>query len=299
MNISTDRIVIRACAKVNLSLSVGAPTEPSGFHPICSWMHAIGLYDTVEICRAQSDQDSEYSIGWARSEHDDEPVDWAISDDLGVRAHKLVEERVGHRLAVKIRISKSIPAGGGLGGGSSDAAGVLMGMNELFHLDLDQTALVELAMNLGSDIPFFIDPGFSIPRSAIVQGMGEKITRLDATHAGTPITLILPGFGCHTGQVYGAFDSLIESDHQLRHEDIETLATKSAIDEDGLFNDLASAAVEIAPELDEIRTTLQRVIGKPVHVSGSGSTVFVIGSVEPGLIEKVCPSCSVVQIRLC
>ena len=239
----------RAYAKVNLALGVGRGEGSDGLHRICSWMHSIELCDEIEISVLAPGQESEYSIGWAQSIGADQPVEWTIEQDLGVRAHKVVEEHMGKQLPVRIRISKSIPAGGGLGGGSADASGVLRGLNELFGLGLEQHTLVELAMKLGSDIPFFLDGDRAMPRPAIVEGFGDQITRNASDHTGVALTLIVPKFGCHTGKVYGVFDELVEGTHELGSDRIRSLTTLDSIDASMLFNDLTSAAYSVAPEL--------------------------------------------------
>ncbi len=292
-------LTLRAHAKVNLALAIGKASTPGGLHRICSWMHAIELSDRIEIRPLSKGQESVYAIGWAQPNKPDEPVDWDVEQDLAAGAHKLLEAHVGHQLGAAIRVSKSIPAGGGLGGGSSDAASVLMGINTLFDLQLDQTTLIGLAMELGSDIPFFLDPGKQIPRAAIVEGFGDTITRVETNCSGEPITLIFPGFGCHTGRVYQAFDAQANADHAMDAAKVKMLASERRVNPHGLLNDLASAAMKVAPELGEIQCALQSTLGEPVHVSGSGSTLFVLGSVEPDQIAQVCPGCSIVQTRLC
>jgi len=185
-----DILLIRAHAKVNLALAVDRVNE-SGLHPICSWMHGVELHDEIEIRRVPDGRESKYAIGWKQANSDDLPVAWDQSTDLSVRAHILVETYVGRSLGVQLRVSKAIPAGGGLGGGSSDAAGVLMGLNTLFALGLDQQTLAGLAMSLGSDVPFFIDGGidsvYPSPRPALVRGVGGSVERVECRHAGTAI----------------------------------------------------------------------------------------------------------------
>ena len=298
-------LTLRAYAKVNLALAIGKGDEPGRLHPICSWMHAIELWDEIEIrwlCEHEN-QASIYALGWKQSAGEDKPVEWDQDSDLAVRAHKQIEAHVGRKLSVQMRVSKSIPAGGGLGGGSSDGAAVLMGLNELFNLGLDHATLIGLAMEIGSDVPFFLDEPDQIPRPAIVQGMGEKITRLEPIHAGIPITLILPGFGCHTGEVYRAFDESVSPDHVFRDAQVHNLAQSSALDMDGLFNDLAAPACAVGVGLGELKEQIERAIGRAVHVSGSGSTLFVIGPPEPGLIARkvgeLAPGCFVRETRLC
>lgn len=287
MNPSINSLRTRVYAKVNLALAVGKMIPSIGgqggeLHPICSWMYSINLADEVEIRRLGGGQSSSYAIGWASGHsfnEPDKPVEWSLDQDLAVRMHRSVEEHIGKRLPVKIRVSKSIPAGGGLGGGSADAAGVLMGLNDLFNLEMGLKELVTVAMKLGSDIPFFIDPGHPIPRPAIVEGVGDQITRLGRVHEGTPIMLFFPNFGCNTGEVYRAFDAIVGCentdvfDSALVHE----LASHTLHYESRLFNDLAPPAIKVQPMLGEIREALQDRFGGVVHISGSGSTLFAFG----------------------
>lgn len=297
-NAHGDVFRTRVHAKVNLVLGVGRVDEATGLHPICSWMHAIDLCDEIEICKLDGEQESNYTVGWAHNDSVDTPVEWAIGNDLGVRVHEVVEEHVGRRLPINLRVSKSIPAGGGLGGGSADGAGVLMGLNELFDLQFDYPTLVKLAMKLGSDIPYFLDPGYLVPRPAIVQGFGNQISRVSTDHVGTPITLIMPGFGCHTGKVYQAFDAMVDVGHTLDTDRVRNIASQGSIDDSSWFNDLAEPAAKVAPELGIVQDAFQKAIDRTVHVSGSGSTLFLVGELDPSLIDQVCPACSVVQTRL-
>jgi 4-diphosphocytidyl-2-C-methyl-D-erythritol kinase len=303
-NHSIRTLTRRAYAKVNLALAVGrvSGVDGGGLHPICSWMHALELWDEIEIRRLCENQESIYALGWKQSEGEDKPVEWDQDSDLAVRAHKLIEAHVGRKLGVQIRVSKSIPAGGGLGGGSSDGAAVLMGLDELFRLRLDHAAIVGLAMELGSDVPFFLDPKRSIPRPAMVQGVGDQITRLKPNLQGTPITLILPGFGCPTGRVFHIFDEQVSPGHRCDSQRVAELIQQESIDEDALFNDLESASCCVDGRLGALKDAIGRAIGRSVHVSGSGSTLFVIGSIGPAesaLIVESTPGCRVVGARLC
>tara|TARA_R110002073_G_scaffold118918_1_gene258447 strand:+ start:321415 stop:322305 length:891 start_codon:yes stop_codon:yes gene_type:complete len=283
MNDSFPCYQTRAYAKVNLALAVGTVDADSGLHPICSWMHAIDLYDRITIQALETDQESRYQIVWGDGD-ESHPVEWSTAQDLAFCAHKLVEAKVGRALPVDLRIEKQIPAGGGLGGGSADAAAVLCGLNTLFELGLSQDELCKIAGSLGSDIPFFIDESRDIVRPAIVEGVGDRITRLISDHAGVPITLFLPDFGCPTGKVYKAFDSC--SRHQIDAQRVRLLVQSLQIDEHGLFNDLGLPAIDVVPELGEIKERIEHLVEQPVHVSGSGSTLFVIGEVDSGIVNR-------------
>ncbi len=282
-----------AHAKVNLALAVDRVDASRGMHPICSWMHAIDLCDEVEITQRSAGSGSGYSIVWASGTGEDEPVAWEPEGDLVCRAHRAVESMVGRGLDVQIRVRKSIPAGGGLGGGSADAAGVLVGLHELFDLKLTREQLVGIALGLGSDIPFFVDgldAGRLIPRPAIVEGVGDRITRLEQRFDGAPLTLVVPSFGCHTGKVYGAFDELVANEPGLvfREDRVRTIARSGELNASALFNDLAPAAERVSPELVGLRRSISAMLDHvPVHVSGSGSTLFVLGDVDEGIARDI------------
>ena len=295
-----QRISARAYAKLNLALAIGpAVDDPAsrshGYHPICSYMHAIELHDTIEIERASS---TEYDIAWLSEKGSADPVGWALESDLGVRAHRAMEALAGTALPCAIRVRKAIPAGGGLGGGSSDAASVLLGLNELFGLGLGRERLVSIAMTLGSDIAFFVDPGFTPPRPAIVEGFGERIERLNERREGTEVTLIFPPFGCATGAVYGAFDAVCDRDAPDERP-ARAFAGESPVGDEMIVNDLFEAACATTPRLREVRDALASGLGRAVHLSGSGSTLFVLGRVEAGRVHEVAPDCRVVHTRLC
>ncbi|MDF1809655.1 MAG: hypothetical protein P1U42_08165 [Phycisphaerales bacterium] len=295
MSSSIDMYESVVYAKVNLVLSVGEQIQSDehqvrGMHPICSWMHSINLCDQIQIQRLDLGSDSRYSVLWSRRADIDgnkirvqhESVEWSIDDDLGVRAHKLLESTLDRTLPIELNIIKNIPAGGGLGGGSANAAGVLVGLNSLFELGMTETELMKLGSLLGSDVPYFIDLEHPIPRPAIVEGTGEQITRLERNQEGKPITLFFMSFGCSTAQVYQVFDEMEHErmKHDVDQELVRSVALSSEFDSSTLFNDLSSASISVAPDLGLIKDELTTLIGSPVHVSGSGSTLFCIDCIR-------------------
>ncbi len=261
---------LRAHAKINLALAV-APPDPEGMHPIASWMAPIDLADELELTRLPEGHPTTITVRWATGH----PVDWPIDHDLTHRAHAALEATLDTTLPVRITVTKSIPAGGGVGGGSADAAAVLRGLNALFALDLPASRLRTIARTLGSDIPFFIDdalPPGDPPRPALVTGLGDRIERLPRiTH---DLVLLLPPFGCPTGEVYRAFDRL--PPRPLRADAVTALARAATLDTHALFNDLTPAAEAIRPELTDLRARAATIAQSPVHLSGSGSTLFTI-----------------------
>jgi 4-diphosphocytidyl-2-C-methyl-D-erythritol kinase len=257
-------------AKVNLALSVSPPIE-GGMHGISSWMVTTAFGDELEVKRLPADRPSRFSIDWHEDARRRTDIDWPIRKDLAVRAHALLEQKLGCALPIQLRLKKRIPIGGGLGGGSSNAAAMLRALDALFDLRLRAEYLEAIARELGSDVPFLVRGG-----SALVEGTGERLARvaMPLVH----LVLVFPSVACPTGPVYRAFDRL-RPDARLDAPRVRALvdaADTGALRADMPFNDLADAACEVAPALAELRARVERIAQSPVHVSGSGSTLFVV-----------------------
>ena len=268
-----------APAKLNLALSVGKP-DAGGMHPISSWMVTVDLHDELEIEALEEGSMSLYAILWHREARRRTDIDWSITKDLTVRAHQRLEAHVGRALPVKLRLEKRIPVGGGLGGGSSDAAAMLRGLDTLFGLGLSDATLAEIARPLGSDVPFLVRGG-----SAVVEGLGERLTPMPLP-SDTHLVLLLPDVSCPTGPVYRSFDAL-RPDAALQGTRVRAMAERGgAPAPHEPFNDLAEPAMEVAPRLRGEREEIEDLVSRPVHVSGSGSTLFFManGPVEAELL---------------
>jgi len=264
-----EKVTAQAPAKLNLALAVG-PREKGGMHPICSWMITVDLYDELEVTRLEADRFSRYAVLWHEDARRRSDIDWSIRNDLAVRAHLALEDRVRRRLPVQLKLEKRIPVGGGLGGGSSDAAAMLHAINELFELALADDELAEIATPLGSDIPFLVHGG-----SAIVEGLGNRLARHDRT---PPVHAVLafPEASCPTARVYSLFDEVAAEPWRGDAVHALTAAMPQPPPADGLFNDLTRAAIRAAPQLEEHLARLSEVAERPAHLSGSGSSLFVI-----------------------
>jgi 4-diphosphocytidyl-2-C-methyl-D-erythritol kinase len=288
------RSVERKCyAKINLALAVGLPiastASDAGLHPIHSWMCSIGLHDSISIRRLSTNHST-----YVRVLENGPPVPWPEDEDLAVRAHQALENHLGQRLPINLHLRKAIPAGGGLGGGSSDAAGVLLGLRDLFELDLSTQTMRTIAASLGSDIPFFIDDS-PIPRPAIVSGTGNAIERKPGLDA--RVLLIIPPFDCHTGQVYRAFDRLGlggSFDDSRRGIDLAVERT----DLSALGNDLYQSACAVRPNLADLRDRIEQACPERVHLSGSGSTLFMLNAnTAAEALEQIAPGCRVISTQ--
>ena len=280
-----NTIFIQAPAKVNLALAVGraepAPSSDSpsnSLHPICSWMVGVSLYDDLTLTALEADRFSRYSIDWHEEALRRSDIDWSITKDLAVRAHLLLEEIFGKALPVQLRLQKRIPVGGGLGGGSSDAAAMLIGCNRLFDLGLSDDELINVASRIGSDVPFFIEA-----KSAIVEGFGEQISKQPVPEE-LHLVLCFPEEVSNTGEVYRQFDEVGNGDStavvdlSTARQTVHHLCNNNSIagQRDAFFNDLAEAAYQQYPALRSHKDRLHELTELPVHMSGSGSTLFLV-----------------------
>lgn len=286
-----------AHAKLNLALAVSPPIdsgERAGWHEITSWFVSVSLHDTLSVTRLEEDRLSRYAILWASDAARATPIDWSITRDLAVRAHRSLEERAGGALPVQMKLEKRIPVGGGLGGGSSNGASMLLATRALFPESTSEADLCALAGALGSDVSFFLDANGSSDeapaRPALVEGFGDRVERLDrvksASGGAVSAVLIFPDIACPTPAVYRAFDAIDPQtlaaqsgpgSYKQRATRVREAARAGIVDPDALFNDLAPAAQAVAASLAELRVRLSGLTGLQTFVTGSGSTLFQIG----------------------
>jgi 4-diphosphocytidyl-2-C-methyl-D-erythritol kinase len=296
---SDDSLVLHAPAKLNLALAVEAPqpagTPRAGWHRIASWMHPVALGGSVSLRKAGT---LSISMDWSAQVPWKSPIDWPLGSDLVVRAHKLMEAQAGRRLAVSIVVTKGTPVGGGMGGGSSEAAATLAGLNQLFGLGISPEQLAELAGKLGSDVAFFLPDERGGHRAAVVSGFGDQIERVPGRQSG--VVLVVPRFGCSTPAVYKAFDRAVPGEFAAQR--VREMAM-AAPDPEALFNDLTQAACVVEPRIAGLMKAVERVAQRPVHMTGSGSVLFVLCKLddEVGLAEEIeqgCPGVWVAPTRL-
>lgn len=249
---------IEAPAKLNLGLRI-FPRRPDGFHDIESWFVPLALTDSLTIT-----EDPTLRISLTDAPAD---VDTSPQHNLVGRAAALLAQAGGIAPNCHIHLHKRIPTGGGLGGGSSDAAATLVALNQAWRLHLPTDDLRSLASQLGSDVPFFISSA-----SAICRGRGELLTPLPRTNPLFAV-LYLPPQGVATKAVYEQFDTMPPP--AKNHVPFAAIANAGALEiAQHIQNDLAPAAYAVAPWLGELQQRLQQATGTPVHLSGSGSTLF-------------------------
>ena len=263
----SECVRILAPAKVNLALAVG-PLEPEcGLHPVASWMRTVDFSDQLELKKLPEGSFSRFATVWSEDAPRPTDIDWPLARDLAFRAHQAMESHVGRSLPVQSLLTKRIPVGSGLGGGSSNAAAMLRGLETLFELSLDEEAFVSIAASLGSDVPFFLLGG-----DALVSGFGEKCVPTNCERF-PALVLVFPETECPTGEIFDAFDEQAAED--FAPERLDEVLQSSDRDGDDLFNDLLRAAETVEPNLIECRVALKPLAERTVHLTGSGSTLFI------------------------
>ncbi|HEY2614108.1 MAG TPA: 4-(cytidine 5'-diphospho)-2-C-methyl-D-erythritol kinase [Chthoniobacterales bacterium] len=241
-----------APAKINLSLQIKGVRE-DGFHEIETLMAPISLADRLIIERAGDKSEIEFSC--------DDPSLPADENNLVVRAANLFRQENDIAGGMRIALQKKIPHGAGLGGGSSDAASTLLGLNELFGTGLSQKDLIALGAEIGSDVPFFI-----LQSPALCRGRGELV-RPVTLQSNFRLLLLKPDFGVTTAWAYGKWKSSRElSDVDYAPQEFSGIR---------FMNDLERAVFEKFIVLSYLKTWLrfQPEVGAAL-LSGSGSTVF-------------------------
>lgn len=254
-----------APAKINLYLKVMGK-RPDGYHQIETVMQTVSLYDILTI--------EPFSRG-IKFFCDNSALE---KDNLILRAVKLLEKFNRKRKGAKIILKKNIPIGGGLGGGSSDAACVLKALNRLWELNLSENLLFSLAKKVGADVPFFLRGGY-----AYAFGIGEKVY----PYPSSPnywVVLVNPGFPVFSKEVYSDYDRL----HLTRKRNFNKIknckvfwgnfCTSKGIAKN-LFNHLEEVVFRRYPEIRRIKETLISFGAEGALMSGSGATAF-------GLVES-------------
>lgn len=271
-------MVCFAHAKINWSLAVSGRRE-DGYHLLDTLMQTISVFDTLSFAPAE-----------ALTLETEGDIKVPGADNLVLRAARLLREALGVQKGAAIRLTKRIPAGAGLGGGSADAAAALHGLNALWALGLSTEALARLGARLGADIPFCLTGGF-----ARVQGIGERVLPLPDTEP-YHLALIWPGQALSTPAVFSAYDrqedrggsSSVCGAHVKLSRGQEILRERPALDrlqtallahdlpavQGNAGNALQPVAVRILPEIQACLAALVRAGARASVMTGSGSAVF-------------------------
>lgn len=287
---STGRLVLEAPAKINLRLRV-VRRRPDGFHEIDTRMVPLELADRLVIDRRAADgRGLDFGLVGEPAGHEEIPVD---ETNLVVRAVRAVEGAAGRALDVTIRLDKRIPSGAGLGGGSSDAAAALEGLDRLFELGIGLDRLAALAGGIGADVPFFLHHG-----PCDCRGIGEVIEPLGPDVVPElELLLVKPWFGVPTPWAYQAWAGAPPLAGIDESPQVFPWGT--------MVNDLERPVFRKFLLLAEIKQWLRDQVGvEGALMSGSGSTVFaVLGegidaqALERAVVERYGSGTTVIRTR--
>ncbi len=251
---------LKACAKINLFLEV-VSRRPDGYHELVTVFQAIDLHDEIEL----SPHENKITLTCSDPSL---PVD---SKNLAYRAAELLKEDSNTKIGVSIHLQKNIPSGAGLGGGSSDAATVLVGCNKLWNLNYTPEQLEKLGAQLGMDVPFFIQGG-----TALGVDRGETIKERFKSPT-LSLVLVYPNLSVSTKKVYETLDAkpiknIRTADNMIQaiHSNNPELITNQ------LYNRLEEVTFSLHPEIKTLKQELIALGCLNAMMSGSGSAVFGI-----------------------
>jgi 4-diphosphocytidyl-2-C-methyl-D-erythritol kinase len=257
---------VSAPAKINLFLRVLGRRD-DGYHNLETLFQEIDLSDELLL------RETNFETSLEVPGH----VDLENRENLVIKALKWIENRIGRRLSVAIRLNKRIPSAAGLGGGSSDAAATLKGIGSLFELDLGPEDLAEAAMSLGADVPFFLTGG-----AAVGEGVGERLTAVDLP-TDYELLLVNPGFPVSTAAIFREFSKSLTANTREGRLWAVLKATRNV--RKLLHNDMQPVAERLHPGISIVLEEMERSGLRDKLMTGSGPTVF--GLAQPGEIERM------------
>lgn len=251
-------ITEKAFAKINLTLSVGEKRK-DGYHDIDSVMHSISLHDKITL-----EKSGEISLFVTKGSAP------SGQENLMWKAAELFFAETGISGGVRMELEKHIPVQAGLGGGSSDAAAVLRGLNRLMKAGLSAEELSDMGKRIGADVPFCITGGCCRCR-----GIGEKLTKVSGW-SGLPLVIVRPSVAVETGKAYAVLDSAEKQTGNKADACIRAVEEKDRKKlSESLSNDFEKALFAEETVLEETSRRLA-LFSRPLLMTGSGSAFFVI-----------------------
>ncbi len=252
-------MIVKAPAKINLYLEI-INKRADGYHNIESVMHTVSLFDILEFTKIK---DNKIELVCDNADLFD------TKKNLVYKAAEKVKEKYKINFGVKIKLTKNIPMGAGLGGGSSDAAATILALNKIWNINDDIKNLELLGATLGADVPFFMTGG-----TAKISGIGDIVEKINTNFSGT-FVLVKPNFGVSTPYAYSKVKFPLTNTHKISK--ITTILEKEAFDfesaKDLFFNRFEDFIFDEYQEIKQIREVLED-LGCASLMSGSGATVF-------------------------
>ena len=252
-----SKITLKAYAKINLTLEV-LGRRADGYHDVASIMQTIDLYDTVTL-EPSNDITLKCDVAELESE-----------DNLAFKAARMLKDETRTDAGVNIRIEKRIPLAAGMGGGSSDAATTLVGLNDIWGLGLSLEALSKCAAELGSDVPFLLAGG-----TAIALGRGERIRTLPPADLEW-LVVLSPDIRLEnkTAKLYGSLTEDAYTRGALTRKLEARIRGGGDLTPQFLFNAFDDVAFEAFPGLEVYWNTFHALGAREIHLSGSGPLIY-------------------------
>jgi 4-diphosphocytidyl-2-C-methyl-D-erythritol kinase len=257
--------------KINLGLQV-LGKRADGFHNLSTIFYPIPLYDVLEIIPLDKSKNHSFSVPDVVYTASGLQVFGEVANNLCIKAYQLLKKDFPELPPVQMHLHKAIPMGAGLGGGSADGAFCLRLLNDQFRLGISSDRLIEYALVLGSDCPFFI-----VNQACVASGRGEVLKPIDLNLTAYAFLLINPNIHVNTGW---AFEQLANAENKMSHADLETVkAAPIATWKENLKNDFESAVMQAHPAIASIKEKLYDAGATYASMTGTGSTVY-------GIFEK-------------
>lgn len=250
-------LTVKSLAKVNVGLKI-VGQRPDGYHDLYTVFQEISLADTITLTAKPE--------GWNLSTN----AAWLPTDDsnLCVKAYQKLKDLYPPVKGVSIQLDKVIPAGAGLGGGSSNAAAILKGLNSLYDLSIPDHTLETIGASIGADVPFFIRGG-----TQIGEGIGDRLTQLSSSIPGAYL-IIIPSIYINTKWAYGEIKKHL--DNRTDSSNFALSLENRKISLPFFENDFERIVIPAYPEIGEIKDHLIKSGASSASLSGSGSAVFGI-----------------------
>ena len=253
-------MIVKAPAKINLFLEI-INKRPDGYHNIESVMHTVSLFDILEFSPIREDK--------IELVCNDTQLSLDVKKNIVYKAAEKFKEQYNIKQGIKIRLTKNIPMGAGLGGGSSDAAATILALNKIWNVNDNIKNLETFGAKLGADVPFFMTGGF-----AKISGIGDVVEKINTTLS-LDFILVKPNFGVSTPYAYSKVKFPLTNIHKIDNiiNDLEKGVFDFESAKDLFFNRFEDFIFDEYQEIKQIKEVLED-LGCASLMSGSGATVF-------------------------
>lgn len=255
-------MVVFPNCKINLGLRI-LDKRPDGFHNLSTVFYPVPLKESLEIIRSE---DAAKQVQFTMSGN---AVEGPEESNLCIRAYQLLKKDYPSLPHIKMHLHKAIPSGAGLGGGSADGAYTLALLNQKFQLGLSSQQLIDYALQLGSDCPFFI-----LNQPCIASGRGELMQPVALSLSGYHLVLVNPGIHINTGWAFTELKKYQSPGGQQARNIADIIQQPVQSWKSALVNDFEEPVYTHYPEVKSIKEKLYRHGAEYASMSGSGSTVF-------------------------